>query len=145
MLPKLAKTALLLSSAGKYLGIDKVDDDMNQGVLDLYNKINKGDAIDCMLALHAASITSMSANCYSQAALCSPNDVRIRDLNLRYGLKGSATVVEIVKALDNRRGAKSEKVTVGQVNVEAGGQAIVGNVEAPAHPGVSPTKPSETE
>jgi len=25
--------------------------------------------------------------------------------------------IEVVKALDNRRGAKSEKVTVGQVNV----------------------------
>ena len=53
--------------------------------------------------------------------------------------------VELVKALDNRRGAKSEKVTVGQVNVEAGGQAIVGNVEAAPHSGASPTKPSKTD
>ena len=55
-------------------------------------------------------------------------------------------VVEIVKVLDNRSGAKSRKVTtVGQVNVEAGGQAIVGNVESAPHSGASPTKPSKTD
>jgi hypothetical protein len=37
-------------------------------------------------------------------------------------------VTEIVKVLDHHRGQDRQKVTVGQVNVESGGQAIVGNV-----------------
>jgi hypothetical protein len=35
-------------------------------------------------------------------------------------------------ALDRRRGKGRTNITVGQVNVESGGQAIVGNVEAGA-------------
>ena len=39
-------------------------------------------------------------------------------------LKGATVVSDLIKTYQ-----KTEKVTVGQVNVESGGQAIVGNVE----------------
>ena len=116
-----------------------------EGPLDLYQNIQRQDALNSMLAMLAASIASASLDCLSQAAFLPPGNLKVRDLNLRYGIKAAAVAAELVKALDNRRGAKSEKVTVGQVNVEAGGQAIVGNVEAAPHPGASPTKPPETE
>ena len=50
-------------------------------------------------------------------------------MNLRYGIKGAATLADLIKLYDSRRGKGGQTVTVGKVNVEAGGQAIVGNVE----------------
>jgi hypothetical protein len=55
---------------------------------------------------------------------------KLRDLNLRHGMKGATIAADLLKALNDQRSEKPEKVTVGNVNVEAGGQAIVGNVEA---------------
>jgi hypothetical protein len=51
-----------------------------------------------------------------------------RKVNLGIAVKGSLAVTEIVKVPDHHRGQDRQKVTVGQVNVESGGQAIVGNV-----------------
>jgi hypothetical protein len=141
----MAAAALALSAAGQHVDKPEIKKMMTEGAFRLYLNIEKRDALDSMLALHATSITNMSLDCYSQAALSAPNHLQIRDLNLRHALKGSAMIVEIVKALDSRRGQKSEKVTVGQVNVEAGGQAIVGNIESAPPSGGSPTKPSKTD
>jgi hypothetical protein len=141
----MAAAALVMSAAGQHVDDPKFKEFMTKGPLDLYKNIPRQDALDSMLAMLATSITSASLDCLSQAALSAPGNLKVRDLNLRHGIKAAAAAAELVKALDNRRGAKSEKVTVGQVNVEAGGQAIVGNVEAPPYPGASPTKPSKTE
>jgi hypothetical protein len=89
----------------------------------------------------AASLTKANLDSLSQAALSPALYPQLRDLNLRHGIKAAAVAAELVKALDNRGRDKSEKVTVGKVNVEAGGQAIVGNVET----GPSPQKHSKTD
>jgi hypothetical protein len=47
---------------------------------------------------------------------------------LRHAVKGTKAVIELIEAKARRRG--SNQITVGKVNVEAGGQAIVGNVDA---------------
>jgi hypothetical protein len=44
-------------------------------------------------------------------------------------VKGTNAVIDLVEAQARRRGPK--QIMVGKVNVEAGGQAIVGNVETP--------------
>ena len=116
----MAAAALVISAAGQHVDNLKIKSMMTAGALDLYENIEKRDALDSMIAMLAVSLT-------------------------RHATKGAATVADLVKVLDKRRGAKSEKVTVGQVNVEAGGQAIVGNVESAPHPGASPTKPSKTD
>jgi hypothetical protein len=141
----MAAAALVISAAGQHVDDPEIKKMMTEGLLDLYKNIPRRDALDSMLAMLAASITSASLDCLSQAALSSPGNLQVRDVNLRHGMKGAAVAAELVKALDNRRGEKSEKVTVGQVNVEAGGQAIVGNVESAPHPGASPTKLSKTD
>ena len=140
----MAAAALVMSAGGQHVSDPDFKNMMTEGALDLYKNIPRQDALDSMLAMLAASITSASLDCLSQAALSSPVNLQVRDLNLRHGMKGAAVAAELAKALDNRRGAKSEKVTVGQVNVEAGGQAIVGNVESAPHPGASP-KHSKTD
>jgi hypothetical protein len=47
---------------------------------------------------------------------------------LKYGLKSSAQVVALAEALAKLRGEIGPDVSVNNVNVEAGGQAIVGKV-----------------
>jgi hypothetical protein len=139
----MAAAALALSATGQHVDKPEIKNMMTEGTFHLYQNIEKRDALDSMLAMLSCSITSASLDCLSQAALSDPKHLDIRDLNLRHGLKGAAMAIELVKALDSRRVAKSEKVTVGQVNVEAGGQAIVGNIETAPQAGGLPTKPSK--
>ena len=50
------------------------------------------------------------------------------EVNLRYAEKLSRLTVDLIEARENRRSPK--KVMVGTVKVEAGGQAIVGNIDS---------------
>jgi hypothetical protein len=60
--------------------------------------------------------------------------------------KGALVVTELTKAYDARRGRGKQTVNVGQVNVEAGGQAVVGNVTASRPDEVAhPASASQTE
>jgi hypothetical protein len=53
-----------------------------------------------------------------------------RDIELRTALKGADTLIDLLERFDAHRGFGKRRVTVGNVNVESGAQAIVGNVEA---------------
>ena len=52
-----------------------------------------------------------------------------RDLNLKHAAKFLSVYMRQVEVLDKRRGKGHQKVTVEYVNVVAGGQAIVCNIE----------------
>jgi hypothetical protein len=88
----MAAAGLMMSAAGKHVDEPAIKEMLTEGAFDLYKNIPKRDALDCILALHAASITSMNVDCLSQAALSPPDHLKIRDLNLRQALKGTATV-----------------------------------------------------
>ena len=60
------------------------------------------------------------------------------DQNLKHAEKLLAIFARQIEVLDKHRGKGQQKVTVEHVHVEAGGQAIVGHVEAGAS-GVPPT------
>ena len=62
-------------------------------------------------------------------------------------MKAALTMVELIKTLDARRGRHRKRVNVGQVNVQSGGQAIVGNVAHPNNeePGSSKGEDGEEE
>jgi hypothetical protein len=91
-----------------------------------------------MLSLLAVSTTNASLDCLAMAARVPPDYLEARELNLRLGLIAAETSAKLIKALDDRDRERPDKVTVGAVNVEAGGQAIVGNVETARHS--APTK-----
>jgi hypothetical protein len=52
----------------------------------------------------------------------------LADPELKHATKGALAIAELVKAFDGHRGRGKQNVTVGQVSVESGGQAVVGNV-----------------
>ena len=52
-----------------------------------------------------------------------------RDIELNTALKGAGVLAQLLEAFDAHRGHGGRRFTVGNVNVEFGAQAIVGNVE----------------
>jgi len=67
-------------------------------------------------------------HCLKRAAL-SNQTFEGRELNLKYAEKYLRLYIDQMKALNKHRGKGDQKVTVEHVNVEAGGQAIVGSIE----------------
>jgi hypothetical protein len=100
---------------------------LSDGAVDLYDALAPKDAIDSMLGSAMVALSNATMNCFDRANW---GFERSRELNLRYGIKGAATLAELSKLYDSRRGQGQQAVTVGKVNVEAGGQAIVGNVDS---------------
>jgi len=82
------------------------------------------------MSLLLVGVTNASLDCMSIAARIPPSEMECRELNLRYGLKGAQVAAELAEALEKVRGKAPSKVSVGRLNVESGGQAVVGNVEA---------------
>jgi len=101
---------------------------LRKGTVDLYSSLTPRDAIDSMLAGAIVGLSNATMDCFDRATLSE----KTRELNLRYGIKGAATLADLGKLYDSRRGQGGQTVTVGKVNVEAGGQAIVGNVKTAA-------------
>ncbi len=100
----------------------------SDGAVALYLDLEPRDAIESILARLAVAVTNSSMDCFYRAAKCD-QALPARDLNLRHGMKGAVAAADLLKVLDSRRSQGLKKFTVGKVNVEAGGQAIVGNIE----------------
>lgn len=96
--------------------------------VNLYSELEPRDPPAAMLAALAVAVTNTSMDCLNRAVRCY-DSLHARDLNLRHGLKGASIVRDLISALDSRHGRTPSGVNVGEVNVESGGQAIVGNVE----------------
>jgi hypothetical protein len=64
-----------------------------------------------------------------------------RDMELKSATRGALVIAELTKAYDGRRARDKQTVNVGQVNVEAGGQAVVGNVTSATRPLKCPKQP----
>jgi hypothetical protein len=101
----------------------------------LYQDFQAADPVDSILARLMVGISNMSMDALSRATRTDRFDVR--ELELKSATKGALVVAELAKAYDARRDREKRTVNVGQVNVEAGGQAVVGNV----NPGARPPKP----
>lgn len=101
------------------------------------------DALEGMMATQMVAIHNAAMECLRRAQL-ENQSFEGRDQNLKHATKLLATYARHVEALDKHRGRGQQKITVEHVTVNAGGQAIVGNVEAgnvktPAREVVRPT------
>ena len=93
-----------------------------------------------ILVRQLVALNNAGMDGYRRAA--QTNKLEARDVELRHAMKATGAVAEIIRTLDARRGRGPKSVNVGQVNVESGGQAIVGSVEAPQRPSRSTESPS---
>lgn len=97
--------------------------------LDLYESIEPGDSIEGMLAVQMVGTHFAIQECLRLAAV-SNQTFEARDMNLKHAAKLTNIYTRQMAALDKHRGKGQQKVTVEHVHVEAGGQAVVGNIEA---------------
>jgi hypothetical protein len=125
----MAAAHLIAAAPGRYLKNTEFDAAMGGATHDLYQRLAPRDTRGSMLSLLAVSTTNASLDCLALAARVPLDYLEARELNLRLGLKAAEAAAKLIKALDDRDRERPDKVTVGAVNVEAGGQAIVGNVE----------------
>jgi hypothetical protein len=97
--------------------------------LELYESLEPADGAEGMLATQMVGTHDAALECLRRAAL--PNQTfGGRDMALKHAQKLMALYAKQLETLNKHRGKGQQKVTVEHVNVEAGGQAIVGNVEA---------------
>tara|TARA_R110000824_G_scaffold104214_6_gene247360 strand:- start:27816 stop:28436 length:621 start_codon:yes stop_codon:yes gene_type:complete len=79
-----------------------------------------------MLSTHNAAMESL------RRAMMESQTFEGRDQNLKHATKLMGLYERQLAALDKHRGKGRQKITVEHVNVHAGGQAIVGNVDGSA-------------
>ena len=76
-----------------------------------------------MIATHEAAMECL------RRAMASGQTNEVENQNLKYAIKLLALFTQQLEALNRLRGKGQQKVTVEYVHVEAGAQAVVGNVE----------------
>jgi phosphatidate phosphatase PAH1 len=99
--------------------------------VELYESLEPEDGAEGMLALQMVGTHDAALECLKRAAL-SNQTFEGRDMALKHAQKLMALYTQQLAALNKHRGKGQQKVTVEHVNVQAGGQAIVGNVDAGA-------------
>jgi hypothetical protein len=100
---------------------------MQRGAIDLYVSLQPTDPIESIIARQIVGLNNLSMDCFEQAA--QTTKVPVRDVNLRYGIKGAALLADFIKLFESRRSQGPQNVPVRKLKVEEGGQAIVGNVQ----------------
>lgn len=89
------------------------------------------DAPEGMLAAQMIATHHAAMECFRRAML--PDQTREgRDHSLKHAQRLTKAYLDQVAALDKHRGRGRQKITVEHVTVQAGGQAIVGSVDAGA-------------
>lgn len=101
--------------------------------VELYEGLAPTDAAEGMLAMQMVGTHLAALKCLRIFAK-PEHTIDSLNLSLKYAHKLMSLFVQQLAALDKHRGKGQQKVTVEHVHVEAGGNAIVGNVEAAARP-----------
>lgn len=108
---------------------DEADgEDAIEAALALMREIAPRDGVEGMLAAQMVAVHENAMECLRRAQV-SEQTVVGRDMNLKHAAKLVQIYARQLEALAKHRGAGRQKITVEHVNVESGGQAIVGNVE----------------
>ena len=105
-----------------------VEHELRDGAIALYCATEPADAIESMMLRQMVGLNNASMECLGRANL-SGQTAEARALDLRISIKATSAFAEMAKAYNTYRGRR-QKVTIGKVNVESRGRAIVGNIES---------------
>ena len=114
--------------------------------IDLFESLEPSDGIEAMLATQMVGTHNAIVECLRRAML-KEQPLEAYKVYLSQAERLMGLYTRHLNALAKHRGKTQPNITVGQVNVESGGQAIVGNVEAaksgaaPADTPLAPQKP----
>ena len=96
-----------------------------------FNAIKPADGLEALLVTQMIGTHAAAVECQRRAMLPAQTVVG-RDMELKHAQKLMTLYTQQLAALDKHRGKGQQKITIERVNVESGGQAIVGNVDAGA-------------
>ncbi len=97
-------------------------------VVAILRSIRPQDEIEGMLAVQMIATHNAAMECLRRSIL--PEQTYAgRDLNLRHATKFLSIFAKQMETLNKNRGKGQQKVTVEHVQIQSGGQAIVGSVE----------------
>jgi hypothetical protein len=97
---------------------------LQEGAVGMLEQFAPTDAVESTLAPVIVALKNAV-----MMSLGAATRVETRDMELNAAFRGASVLVELVQAYDAHRGNGKRQVLVGNVKVEAGAQAIVGNVE----------------
>jgi hypothetical protein len=126
----LGLTHCALTASYQYTKNDELSGRSRDGSLELYTGLEPKDTLQSVLASLIVGVSNATNDCLSLAARVPPQELQHRDVNLRHAFKGATVVTQLVDAFERVRGNRSGNLSVGKVNVESGGQAIVGTVQS---------------
>lgn len=95
--------------------------------LAILERIGPRDELEGLLAAQYFMAHNAAADCLRRAA-APDQPAECRDANLKMGASLMRLCLEQLKTFDERRGMGQQKIVVERVDVQAGGQAVVGNV-----------------
>jgi hypothetical protein len=115
------------------------DDRMERvmSALAIMEGIKPEDHLEGALAVQMVATHHAAIECLRRAML-PEQTFEGRDQNLKHAAKLMGVFSRQFEGLDKHRGKGQQKVTVEHVNVQAGGQAIVGNIETGGTPVMPP-------
>lgn len=96
--------------------------------ISLLQGIRPTDEIEGMLATQMVATHNAAMECLRRAMI-EGQTFEGRDLALKHAAKLLSIYSRQIEVLNKHRGKGQQKITVKYVNVEAGGQAVVGNIE----------------
>ncbi len=96
--------------------------------ISLLQGIKPADEIEGMLATQMVATHNATMDCFRRAMI-EGQILAGREQNLKHAEKLLSIYSRQIEVLDKHRGKGQQKMTVEQVNVAAGGQAMVGNIE----------------
>jgi hypothetical protein len=122
---KLLTKAQIEGSVPAFCTNDKaIDFLLRHGAQGLLDEFAPADAVE---STYAAVIVGIRNAVMTSMYLA--NREEGRDVELAVAFRGAAVLTKLLEAYDAHRGHGGRRFTVGNVNVEPGAQAIVGNVE----------------
>jgi hypothetical protein len=103
--------------------------ELREDACKLYRGLQPRNTSEAMMATVVVGLFNATLGTIADATR---NDTppHVRDINLRHGIKATTVFADLLERYRAMRGDSQATVRVGKVNVEAGGQAIVGNVQA---------------
>lgn len=107
--------------------------ELMESAIALLQGIKPQDEIEGMFATQMVAAHSAAMECLRRATI-DGQTLEACDLNLKHAAKLLTIYARQIETLDKHRGKGQQKVTVEHVHVAAGGQAVVGNIEAAAVP-----------
>ncbi len=124
---RLAQQVISVLSLATILGEEEKTQHI-ESAFSLLKRIEPQNELEGLLAAQIIGVHEAATECLQQSRLVrTPAE---RDMNLKLAIKFMGLFIKQLEALDRLRGKGQQKMTVERVNVESGGQAIVGNVQA---------------